>query len=116
MSTCVFCQIGSGEAPAQRVSEFDEGFVIVPLRPVVEGHLLVIPFEHVNDFRESSSLSGRMMSAAAMVARRYESANVITSAGIPATQTVFHLHLHVIPRVPGDGLALPWSTGKAVES
>lgn len=112
---CVFCDV-------DRLPEFEEwpgmgdyGIyrVFVPLSPVVPGHLLVVPATHVADARENPSVTaGSMYVAARVAALRYESANIITSIGTPATQSVMHLHLHLVPRTEGDGLHLPW-TGQA---
>jgi histidine triad (HIT) family protein len=82
-----------------------------PLSPVVPGHFLVIPKRHVSHALESPESAGLALKFAGFLANRMglESVNFITSAGVPATQSVFHLHCHVIPRRPGDGLMLPWS-------
>jgi histidine triad (HIT) family protein len=71
--------------------------------------VLVIPHAHVPDVGTSPGVSALVMTAAAEIAAGLESVNVITSKGSPATQTVFHLHLHVVPRHEGDGLHLPWA-------
>lgn len=83
-----------------------------PLNPVTEGHMLFVPAEHVTGWTTLSRVTAITAVTAARWTRDrpgYESADLITSAGAPATQTVFHLHLHVIPRRPGDGLRLPWT-------
>jgi diadenosine tetraphosphate (Ap4A) HIT family hydrolase len=94
-------------------------FVIEPLDPVTEGHLLVIPRKHTADFRDNPRMLGALMQAAADYAASYTKArrgevftpgcNLIVSAGAEATQTVPHVHVHVVPRREGDGLRLPWS-------
>jgi histidine triad (HIT) family protein len=104
---CVFCEIAAGEAPAKLVGTWDEAIAFVPLNPVTPGHVLVIPKRHVADATEDPKVSGAVMSAAAELAT--PPCNIITSAGSEATQTVFHLHLHVVPRRAGDGLVLPWT-------
>ena len=110
MESCVFCSIVAGEAPAQRVTETPRAIAIVPLNPVVPGHLLVIPTVHVADFTDDPVVAGQVVTVAADLARhRGGQWNLITSAGPDATQTVFHLHVHLVPRRAGDGLALPWS-------
>jgi histidine triad (HIT) family protein len=82
-----------------------------PLRPVTPGHFLVVPRKHVTSALESPLATGSAASLAAELAQmmELESFNLITSAGAPATQTVPHLHWHVVPRREGDGLALPWT-------
>lgn len=110
MSTdCVFCRIVAGDEPAQVVRRTHETIVIVPLGPVTVGHLLVIPTEHVADFTERPSVSAEVMHVAANIAHDIGPCNLITSKGIEATQSVFHLHVHLVPRAENDGLMLPWS-------
>src|SRR5690606_25182872 len=101
---CVFCQIVAGEAPATVIREWPDAIAIVPLRPVAPGHVLVIPRTHVADATVDPDVTAVTMRRAAELA--VPPCNLITSAGRPATQTVFHLHIHVVPRRVGDGLAL----------
>lgn len=109
MDTCVFCRILTGYDPATIVRDFGHAIAFVPLYPVAEGHVLVAPYLHVADAAEKPKVAGLTMAVAAELAREHEAANIITSIGAAATQTVPHLHLHVVPRRPGDGLALPWT-------
>jgi histidine triad (HIT) family protein len=103
----VFCQIVAGEAPATIHAAWDDAIAIVPLNPVTEGHLLVLPRQHVMDALEDPQVTAAVMARAAEWAPW--PCNIITSAGPAATQTVFHLHVHIVPRSEGDGLALPWT-------
>lgn len=114
LAICPFCEIVAGRAPATIVAERDETLAIVPLNPVVAGHVLVLPKFHVEDFTGRPDISGYTMYRAGELAGRWstQSYNVITSKGRPATQSVFHLHLHLVPRMENDGLALPWYSGK----
>lgn len=82
-------------------------FFIEPINPVTEGHVLAVPREHVADALADPEVAGRVMEVAAWFAAG--ECNLITSVGPLATQTVKHLHLHIVPRREGDGLALPWS-------
>jgi histidine triad (HIT) family protein len=76
---------------------------------VTEGHILVIPKRHVRDALHNPDVTARTMQRAAELgACRKRSMNLITSVGAVATQTVFHLHIHLVPRREGDGLQLPW--------
>ena len=112
---CVFCQIVQGEAPADVVAELPNSIVITPLGPVTPGHVLVIPRIHAQDFASSPMVTGAVMQDAAAFQKTLgEPANLITSKGAEATQTVFHLHVHLVPRREGDGLHLPW-TGQVRE-
>jgi histidine triad (HIT) family protein len=86
------------------------GLIIEPLDPVTTGHVLVLPKQHVEDLSAAGMLGGDMATLASIWARgRYPSYNVITSVGAAATQTVRHLHWHIVPRDPNDGLPLPWT-------
>lgn len=108
---CVFCDIIDGLAAAQTVREWDDAIAIVPRDPVVDGHLIVLPKTHVPDAGDPGYAALTIHRAAALAAELYPSFNLITSVGRVATQTVFHLHMHVVPRRPGDGLELPWAGG-----
>lgn len=110
---CVFCEIVAERAPATIVRDWDDALAFVPLGPVVEGHTLVIPKRHVADFASDPDVSAATMRRAAELMRWTDRPmNVITSRGREATQSVFHLHLHLVPRAANDGLALPWHGGK----
>lgn len=110
---CVFCKIAAGDAPADIVFRTWQTIGIVPLGPVTPGHILVIPHAHVTDAADEPDITAETMRAAAEYAGKQGAPfNLITSAGAVATQTVFHLHIHYVPRSVGDGLALPW-TGQA---
>jgi histidine triad (HIT) family protein len=111
-TACVFCDIAAGQAPATIVREWDDALAILPLGSVVDGHLLVIPRQHVADFGEDPEVSAATMRRAAELATGDRPMNVITSRGREATQSVFHLHLHLVPRAENDGLALPWYSGR----
>lgn len=81
-----------------------------PLNPVTPGHMLVVPREHIWDFTESPVVTAAVMAQAAEWAEEMDTdMNLITSKGEAATQTVFHFHVHLVPRTKGDGLTLPWT-------
>lgn len=107
--TCVFCAIVAGTAPATVVREWPGVIAIRPRGGVHPGHVLVIPRVHVADAGVDPVVSGLTMAAAAELMAELPAANIITSRGAAATQTVFHLHIHVVPRAIGDGLPLPWT-------
>lgn len=108
---CPFCQrIAAGEcesfAPCSDVVWFE------PLNPVTPGHLLFVPVRHVASALEDPYAAALTMETASMWAGRRlhgEDFNLITSVGEAATQTVRHLHIHLVPRRPEDGLHLPWT-------
>lgn len=107
-AACVFCDYAG---PSPLLWGNADAFVIEPIRPVVPGHVLVVSLYHVRDFAEDASFCGETMRAASLYAQAMGmgDCNLITSRGAAATQTVPHLHVHLVPRRPGDGLALPWS-------
>ena len=110
MRDCVFCKIIDGTLPAKMVAKFHLAVAFKPLNPVTEGHILVVPKRHVTDFAEDPKVTSRTMAYASRLAYWIGGDfNLIASKGVEATQTVFHLHVHLVPRVPGDGLALPWT-------
>jgi histidine triad (HIT) family protein len=110
--SCVFCAIAAGVAPANVVREWPDAVAFRPLNPVTDGHTLVIPRAHVDDAAVNPAVTALTMRRAAELAEGAGSLNLITSVGTAATQTVFHLHIHIVPREDGDGLSLPW-TGQA---
>jgi len=108
---CVFCAISRGDSPAKVLDGGAQALIIEPLNPVTPGHVLVIPHVHIDDFTDGD---GHVAAATMRVASAYAAdlggpCNLITSKGPEATQTVPHLHLHIVPRREGDGLALPWT-------
>lgn len=113
---CPFCGIFAG-APAQVVRSWLGGtfpmLAIVPLKPVTPGHVLVIPGKHVPHFSAEPHVTAVTMAhAAQLAAESHEDMNLITSRGPVATQTVNHLHVHLVPRRAGDELPLPWTPQK----
>lgn len=115
MNGCVFCDLITAR---EHEGEHDEVTWFPPLNPVTPGHLLVAPRRHVSDALEDPELTGRVMAEAAILAsfRRLHPCNIMTSVGRAATQSVFHLHLHIVPRAEGDGLMLPWTGQQAAAS
>lgn len=102
MNECVFC----GIADRAGVEIID----IEPLNPVVPGHRIVFSRKHTEDFTSGDNVLLNVMMHAAKVAREMGGDfNLITSKGKAATQTVYHLHVHLVPRTEGDNLKLPWT-------
>jgi histidine triad (HIT) family protein len=104
LSDCPFCAIISGEAPATVVRIWPDAIAIEPILPVVDGHVLIIPRVHVSHACSDPVVTATTMHRAAEYARDEGPLNIITSVGRAATQTVTHLHIHVVPRHDGDGL------------
>lgn len=110
MGNCVFCAIAAGEAPAVIVREWSDALAIRPQSGGVhDGHVLVLPRVHVADAGTDPEVTAAVMRRAAELVASLPAANLITSKGTEATQTVFHLHVHVVPRAESDGLPLPWT-------
>ena len=116
---CIFCRIANGEIPSATVFEDEQVRVILDLGPAARGHALVLPKEHFKDSTEApEALLGHMMAvgasvgAAEMKAFGADGFNLIQNNGEAAGQSVFHLHLHVIPRKAGDGAVGLWAPGK----
>lgn len=110
--TCVFCvRISKGEYDRDQPDISFE-----PLNPVVRGHRLFVPPQHLVDAAAEPEVAGRVFAAAAEYGRRRgEDFNLITSRGEFATQTVGHLHVHYVPREEGDGLTLPWTNQRRAD-
>ena len=112
---CLFCKIAAGDIPATRVYEDERTIAFMDINPGTRGHLLVIPREHSADLLEiePQDLEACARTAQLMAARASDrldalGVNLLNSCGAQAWQTVFHFHVHVIPRYAGDPLQLPW--------
>jgi histidine triad (HIT) family protein len=112
---CEFCRIIMGTDKAKVVCETDTTLAFFPLNPAVVGHTLVIPKVHVPDLWSASEvLAAELMHAVLRVGRAIRSAlkpegmNLISSAGDAASQTVYHLHLHLVPRWHNDRIGNIW--------
>lgn len=108
MNSCPFCRMfDTGSAQTTVHHWWEDAVAIEPLAPVVDGHLLIIPRRHVRDYIDDPVTTAQVMRHAAEIGPF--PSNLITSAGVLATQSVFHLHVHIVPRREDDGLALPWT-------
>jgi histidine triad (HIT) family protein len=115
-SNCAFCKIARGEEPVtETVCEGKSWVAFFPLHPATPGHTLIIPRKHVKDLWEADPSLGCELTGAAIRVGRVieqmlepEGMNLITSAGATAEQTVFHLHLHLVPRWHRDGFGRIW--------
>ena len=112
---CIFCQIAAGELPASIVDEDERTISFMDIAPATRGHALVIPRAHARDLL---SVEDEDLAAVALAARRLaaratdrlgaQGINLLNACGAAAWQTVFHFHVHVIPRYSDDPLRLPW--------
>ena len=112
---CIFCKILAGEMPARILDEDERTIAFMDIAPATRGHALVIPRAHASDLLSVGAvdLTAVALAAQRLAARARESlgadgVNLINSCGAAAWQTVFHFHVHVIPRYAGDPLKLPW--------
>jgi histidine triad (HIT) family protein len=115
---CLFCRIVAGEIPSARVDEDERTVAFMDINPATRGHLLVVPREHAVDLLEVPDADLEACARTAQrLARRVkerlgaDGVNLLNSCGPAAWQTVFHFHVHVIPRYAGDPLRLPWVPG-----
>lgn len=116
MTDCAFCAITTGQAPAVIVREWPDAIAIRPRRGLHPGHLLVIPRRHITDAGADQESAAAAQRRASELVAELPSANIITSKGAEATQTVFHAHWHVLPREALDGLPLPWTPQQATRN
>lgn len=122
--TCEFCAIARGEdRTVDVVCEGAEWIAFFPLDPATPGHTLVIPRVHVTDLWEADpAVASELMAGVIQVGQAINAAvkpegmNLITSAGAAAEQTIFHLHLHVVPRWQNDGFGRIWPTDGKYEN
>jgi histidine triad (HIT) family protein len=113
---CIFCKIVAGALPATIVDQDEHTLAFMDINPATRGHALVIPRMHTADLL---SIDPRELEAVSLAAQRLaqrvkerlgaDGINVINSCGVAAWQTVFHFHVHVIPRYEDDPLRLPWT-------
>ena len=112
---CVFCKIVTGEIPSFTLFEDETTLAFMDINPANEGHALVIPKEHATDLY---AVSDEALAATAVTAKRVAAAisrtlnpdglNIVQCNGAAAAQSVMHFHVHVLPRVADDGLAMNW--------
>jgi histidine triad (HIT) family protein len=112
---CIFCKIIAGELPSQIVDSDDRTISFMDISPATRGHALVVPRKHVRDLLEidQDDLEATIVAAQRLARRAKErlgadGVNLLNSCGQAAWQTVFHFHIHVIPRYEDDPLRLPW--------
>lgn len=113
---CIFCQIVAGEVPANVVDSDERTVTFMDIRPATRGHVLVIPRRHARDLLElgDEDLTACMAAARRAAGRALDrlgadGVNLLNSCREAAWQTVFHFHVHVIPRYEDDPLRLPWT-------
>jgi histidine triad (HIT) family protein len=112
---CIFCKIVAGELPATILAEDERTVSFMDIQPASRGHALVIPRAHATDIHEidpedlaAVARSAQRLAAKMVTTLGADGVNLLNSSGRAAWQTVFHFHMHVIPRYEGDPLRLPW--------
>lgn len=112
---CVFCRIISGEIPSATIYENSKFKVIMDIAPANKGHVLILPKEHYDNIYDiDTATAGELFELAAMTARALKSVldcdgmNILQNNGTVAGQTVFHFHMHIIPRYEGDTVNIGW--------
>ena len=119
---CIFCKIAAGDIPSATIYEDDDFRVILDIEPASKGHALILPKEHYANLYE---LSDEVAAKALIVAKKViskmtdivgcEGYNVVQNNGEAAGQTVFHFHIHLIPRYEDDTVNITWKQGHLTE-
>lgn len=120
---CIFCLLANGDIPTAKVYEDEDMTVILDAGPAAKGHALVLPKDHFKNITGvPETLAGKLTAAAAKVGTAQMKAlgadgfNIVINTNEAAGQTVFHCHIHVIPRYNGDGALMSWVPGEAKDS
>lgn len=115
---CIFCKLANGEIPTSTLYEDEEFRVILDMGPATKGHALILPKEHYENLYEiDDEVAARAMKLAKkMVIQMTEvlgcdGYNIVQNNGTAAGQTVFHFHIHLIPRYVGDASGFGWKSG-----
>ena len=118
MSDCIFCKIANSEIPSATLYEDEDFRVILDLGPASKGHALILPKAHAaNIYEISDDMAAKAMILAKKMATKMTEAlkcdgfNIVQNNGEPAGQTVFHFHMHLIPRYEGDQVGITWKPG-----
>lgn len=119
---CIFCKLANGEIPTATLYEDEDFRVILDANPASKGHALIIPKEHyANLYELDDELAGKVMILAKKMITKLtdilgcDGYNLVQNNGETAGQTVFHFHLHMIPRYKGDNVGLGWNMKELTE-
>lgn len=123
MSDCIFCGIVAGTIPSKKVLETDTCLAFLDIFPANRGHTLVIPKKHVLDIHDADAQTYADVAATAkraadllQISLNSEGTTIFQMSKEAGWQTVFHLHMHVIPRWSGDRLHKPWDITPATDA
>ena len=117
---CIFCKIANGDIPSKTLYEDEDFRVILDLGPATKGHALILPKEHVDNLYElPDETASKVFVLAKKLAIKMkeklncDGLNIVQNNGEVAGQTVFHSHMHIIPRIKGDTVNVGWVPGTA---
>lgn len=123
MENCIFCKIAGGEIPSATIYEDDDFRVFLDLGPATFGHALIVPKRHYADITAMpDDLLGKGFVLAKKIVTFMKDAlpcdgyNIVQNNGEPAGQTVFHFHIHLIPRYKGDHAGVTWTPGTLTDA
>ena len=119
---CIFCKLANGEIPTATLYEDEDFRVILDASPAAKGHALILPKQHYANLYEldDSVASKVLVLAKKMISKmtdilRCDGYNIVQNNGEAAGQTVFHFHMHLIPRSKGDEVGLGWKMGELTD-
>ena len=118
-SNCIFCKIANGEIPSRTIEETDMFRVVLDVGPATKGHALILPKEHYKNLydlpEETAAEAIKMAKKVALKMKEKlgcDGVNIVQNNEEAAGQTVFHFHMHVIPRYKEDGQVIGWKPGQ----
>ena len=118
-NNCIFCKIANGEIPSRTIAENDLFRVVLDVAPATKGHALILPKDHCRNLYDlPEETASELMKMAKKVALKMkdklhcDGVNLVQNNEETAGQTVFHFHMHVIPRYNGDGQVIGWKPGQ----
>ncbi len=119
---CIFCKINRGEIPSTSIYEDEDFRVIMDINPASPGHAVILPKNHAASILEMEDEDAekiwkvaRKCAGAMMEVLHCDGMNILQNNGEAAGQTVFHLHIHLIPRYKGDNVNIKWKPGTLQE-
>ncbi|MBO4506388.1 MAG: HIT family protein [Lachnospiraceae bacterium] len=117
MEDCIFCKIANGVFGSATVYEDDDFRAVLDIAPAAKGHVLILPKKHMPDLLAvDPDVAKKIVGVASKIANAqkkalgYDGVNMLQNSGEAAWQSVFHLHVHLIPRYKDDGVVIPWKT------
>lgn len=119
---CIFCKLANGQIPTNTIYEDDDFRVFLDAAPATRGHCLIVPKEHFDDLEDlDEKVAAKVLPLAKKIMKLlkeklgWEGFNVVQNNKELAGKTVFHFHMHLIPRYTGDGQNILWKPGKPAE-